>query len=72
MTDAEKIEVIVNGIRAMFKKEVEITPDSQLTDLGLDSLDIVELQMYLEETRKIIIPDEDSIKTIRDLMAFIK
>ena len=43
------------------------------TDLGADSLDLVEILMSLEEEFSISIPDEaiPTIKTVGDLVAFI-
>lgn len=42
-------------------------------DLGLDSLDAVELSMAIEENFKIEIPDEDfaNLKTFGDLFNFV-
>ena len=43
------------------------------TDLGADSLDLVEVLMSLEEEFSVSIPDEaiPNIKTVGDLVAFI-
>ena len=43
------------------------------TDLGADSLDLVEILMSLEDEFSVSIPDEaiPSIKTVGDLVAFI-
>jgi len=46
-----------------------------LEDLNLDSLDIVELSMHLEESLDIILDDDDGIrksKTVGDLVSFIR
>ncbi len=44
-----------------------------IKDLGLDSLDVMELMMELEEKCQVKIPDEDlpKLKTIGDLVAKI-
>ena len=44
------------------------------TDLGADSLDLVEILMSLEEEFSVSIPDEaiPNIKTVGDLVAFIE
>ena len=56
-------------INKLLKKEVEITLDTVLLDIGLDSLDIVELQMVYEETFNVELKDiEHSIPTIADLI----
>ena len=45
-----------------------------VTDLGADSLDVVELVMALEEKFGIEIPDEEAekIKTVADVVAYIE
>ncbi|MGE4614967.1 MAG: acyl carrier protein [Planctomycetota bacterium] len=44
------------------------------TDLGADSLDIVELLMHLEDNFDMKIPDEDAekLKTVGDAIAYIE
>lgn len=52
----------------------EVTLTSTLTELGADSLDIVELQMALEEELKIKIPeDEEKLHTgnVNDIIMYI-
>jgi acyl carrier protein len=52
-------------------------PDSRLGDLGLDSLDMVELTMEIESRFQIVIPDEElwqeswRDKTLRDLTKYV-
>ena len=52
----------------------EITPESTFESLGIDSLDIVELMMALEEEFDIEIPDEDAekISVVADAVAYIQ
>lgn len=53
----------------------KIKPESDLiNDLGLDSLDIVELGMTLEEKWNLVIEDEDmgKIKTVADVVKYIE
>lgn len=48
----------------------QITPDAGImSDLGADSLDMVEISMTVEETFNLTIPDEDveNIRTVADL-----
>ena len=45
----------------------KITNDTILTDLGIDSLDITELVMDLEEAFNVEIELSENIKTIADL-----
>lgn len=72
--------MIFDKIKAMIAQqtgvdESKITMQSDiLKDIGLDSLDIVELIMNAEEEWNIIIDDEDvaSFKTIADVVAYIE
>ena len=55
--------------------ENEINPDSLLTeDLGLDSLDLVEMIMAIESEFDVEISDEgaENIKTVEDAVNFIR
>lgn len=74
MTDQEKIDFLKSSIQKLFKKEPpEITRDMPLPDLGLDSLDIVELQMEFEKEYNVEIPDpEDVIVTVGNLIDHLK
>ena len=54
--------------------KTKITKDTNiLTDLGADSLDLVEVLMSLEDEFGVSIPDDAiaGIKTVGDLVAFI-
>lgn len=72
MNDEEKIEFIREAIFKMSKKDIKIGPQDKLADLGLDSLDTVELQVYYEENTGDEIPDGVSIVTVKDLMRVMK
>lgn len=74
MTDQEKIDFIKSSFKNLFKKEApEITREMPLADLGLDSLDIVELQMHFEETYSVEVPDPtEAIETVGDLIDHLK
>ncbi len=54
-------------------KGKEITEDSNLKDLGIDSLDLVDLVFELEEEIGVEFDDEEllQIKTVQDLMNLI-
>lgn len=55
-------------------KPEEVLPTASLvSDLGADSLDLIELLMELEETFQIEVPDEDAEKwvTIGDVEAYL-
>lgn len=70
MTDQEKIDFLKKVFNDMFKKELpEISRDMPIQNLGLDSLDIVELQMEFEKAFDVEIPDpQGDLKTIGDLL----
>lgn len=74
MTDQEKIAFLKASIQKLFKKEPpEIIHSMSLADLGLDSLDIVELQMEFEKEFNVEIPDpENAIVTVGDLLDHLK
>lgn len=65
----EKIKQIVAENLGVDPKSV--TPEAALLDdLGADSLDIIELILFMEDEFDIEIPDEtgDNVKTVQDLV----
>ena len=72
MNDEEKIDFIREAILKVSNKDIKISPQNVLLDMGLDSLNIVELQMYYEEHTGNEIPDDASINTVEDLMKVMK
>lgn len=59
----------------MSKDEDDITMDTDLvSDLGVDSVDSVELIMALEEIYDVSISDEDAsqLKTVADVVDFVE
>ncbi|MDR1138293.1 MAG: acyl carrier protein [Clostridiales bacterium] len=50
----------------------KITPTSTFADLGLDSLDVVDLLMLFEDEFKVSIELNDNIKTVGDLANLIQ
>ncbi len=70
MTDQEKIDFLKKAFKELFKKELpDISRDQPIQDLGLDSLDIVELQMEFEKEFNVEIPDPESdLRTIGNLL----
>lgn len=54
--------------------ESKVTKESDfLTDLGADSIDLVEIYMGLEDEYQVSIPDSEipNIKTVGDLVEFV-
>jgi len=72
MTDQEKIEFLQTAIKELFNRSVNISPDNLLIDLKLDSLDIVELQVYYEEQSGIELSDDTKLVTVKNLMDLMK
>jgi len=52
--------------------QADITPKSTFAELGLDSLDTVELVMNMEEEFGITIEMNENIQTVEDLVAVIE
>ena len=72
MNDQEKIKFIKEAILKISNKDIKINSQDVLLDMGLDSLDIVELQIYYEETTGNEISDDVLITTVEDLMKVMK
>ena len=51
-----------------------ISPETTLYELGLDSIDLVDLVMEVEEAFSISIPDEEfeNIKSVSDIVSLIE
>jgi acyl carrier protein len=68
-------EVKKNLAEIMSKDEDDITMETDLVnDLGVDSVDSVELIMALEETYDVSISDEDAaqLKTVGDVVEYVE
>ena len=50
----------------------KVKPESRFSDLGIDSLDTVELMMELEDEVDMEIEPDESVKTIGDLDLFLQ
>ena len=69
MTDTEKLKFLEDAIEKLFNQTLQLAPGDELRDLGLDSLDVIELQLNYEETVGKIIPDTAGpFNTVRDLI----
>ena len=70
---SEKVKALI--VEKCGVSESEVTPEASFTqDLGLDSLDTVELIMEFEKEFGITIPDDqaEGIKTVNDAVAYIE
>lgn len=64
-----KLDFLSNIIKKINPAVGEIYEDTVLSEIGLDSLDIVEIQLYYEEYTNKTIPDpEHPLVTIGDLL----
>ena len=72
MTDTEKLEFIKNAILVVSNKKMDILATDLLTNLGLDSLEVVELQMYYEEQTGHEMDPDVTVVTVGDMMKLMK
>jgi acyl carrier protein len=66
-----RVQTIIQELLG-FDKE-SLSPEATLSDLGFDSLDIVDLALALEDEFDIEVSDEEagSFKTVEDIVAFV-
>ncbi|MBO4700031.1 acyl carrier protein [bacterium] len=69
----EKIADVVRSHLAL-DENVEITPESSLKGMKIDSLDVVEIIMKIEDAFEIEIPDEklNDFRNLGDIANYIK
>ena len=69
----EKIADVVRSHIAL-DENVEITPESSLKGMKIDSLDVVEIIMKIEDAFEIEIPDEklNDFRNLGDIANYIK
>lgn len=74
MNVEEKIIFLEQALDELFNKKIKLNLETNLIeDLKLDSLDIVELQMYYEDKTGIILSDESiAVNTVNDLVILMK
>jgi len=66
----EKITQILRDYKD--DQELEITEQASFAELGLDSLDTVELIMSIEDEFSVVIEVNEGIKTVGDLIRIIE
>ena len=59
---------------ALIVDEIEVTADSDITDLGADSLDVIDIIVKCEKEFDINIPheDEDKFSTVGNIVEYIE
>lgn len=69
----EKLATIISTKTKVKKEEITLDSDFEL-DLNLDSLDIVEILMAIEDEFNITISDDDiqKLKTVKDAVEYIR
>ena len=65
-------EAIAELVAERVEKDVSEIMDSKFQDLGIDSLDTVELLMNLEDKLGIEVELDQKVETVGDLVAFIE
>ena len=70
MTTFEKIRAIIADKSG--EDEENITPETEYTDLGIDSLAIMEVLMEIEDTIGVTVEVANAGKTVGDLVAKIE
>jgi acyl carrier protein len=69
VTESEKLEFMEQSMKKLFKIEFKLNLGDNLYDLGIDSLDVVELQLNYEETFNVELPDTNkSIVYVSDII----
>lgn len=68
---ARMLELVIRSAGEMF--DGEVSEDSTFEQLGMDSLDVIELVMAVEEEWHLAIPDEDTekLKSVADLVELV-
>ena len=65
----EKVKAIL--VKELSLGEDEVTMESNFEELGIDSLDLVELVMQLEEEFDITIEESQELKTVKDVVDYV-
>ena len=68
----EKIRAIICNLLEI--EEAKVTPETQLEDLGVDSLDMIDMVMDIEDEFGIEVTDEalEKFDTVRDIVNFVE
>lgn len=66
----EKVKAVL--VKELNLSEEEVTLASSFEELGIDSLDLVELVMQIEEEFDITIEESEALKTVQDVVDHIE
>ncbi len=74
MSDPITAKVIAAVVSVKNIPAETVTSESQLTELGFDSLDVINLLFELEEAFNVSIPDDEArrVRTVSDIVAGIR
>jgi len=72
MNRQEKLDFLTSAITNMHTLSTQITENTVFLDIGLDSLDIVELQIYYEEQTGHELKGDAQIHTVAELIALMR
>lgn len=64
------MQIVEKLLAQKAKKMIQITPDTLLEDLGIDSMDLMDIILTLEETMNLTFEDETLLKlvTVQDVL----
>jgi acyl carrier protein len=74
MNSQNNLKWLEKTLNTKFNSSVSnITEDTSIEDLGIDSLDLVELQLEYENDFQVELPDStDEIRTVKDLLSLLE
>jgi acyl carrier protein len=67
ITPERAVEVVAEVLRHKGAGDVAVAPESVLADLGLDSLDLAEALLILEEDEGVELDEHQGLRTVADL-----
>jgi len=76
MPDTSTLEIVVGAIMSLdlVRNREDVTVDTKFQDIGMDSLDVIELTMAVEDTIAVEIPDDripEIEHTVGDLIKMV-
>ena len=71
MTNKEILDIITNKVKSMKEIEIISLSDRFKEDLGFDSVDMLELILFLEDKFKISFSHPFVVLTVEDALTFI-